>query len=135
LQRFILRGNLLLVWSQFIVNEAIKVIDDMWPWYHTHGAKVDPAFVKRLLDRICDPSGCVPEMPDGWPPASIDRDDDQFLWAAWQGKAEYIISYDKSHMLNLGSFQGIPIGTAKQFFDWVTVAHPMDTPEIEPDNY
>ncbi|RJQ26241.1 MAG: hypothetical protein C4589_10155 [Peptococcaceae bacterium] len=67
-------------------------------------------------------------MPKDWPPVSKDRDDDQFLWVALAGDAEYIISDDK-HLLKLkGSFI-IPIGTPENFFEWVKIAHPMPRPD------
>ena len=67
----------------------------------------------------------VPDMPEDWPSVTEDRDDDNFLWAAIAGNAEYIITEDSSHMLALKEFSGIPIGTPKDFFNWVNLANPM----------
>ncbi len=133
LHRFILRGNLLLIWNQFIFNEANRIAIDLWDRYSaTTALRLDD--VINAISLVYGLGSYVSEMPDDWPPVSADRADDPFFWGALQGSAEYIISHDKSHMLKLSSFQGIPIGTSKQFFDWVKVVHPMDTPEIEPDD-
>ncbi len=106
--------------------------EEMWPWYSVR-LEIECADVLKTLYRTFDVGHCVPDMPETWPPVSTDRDDDPFLWAALQGGAEYIISYDRRHMLKLGAFQSIPIGTPKQFFDWVKITHPMDAPEIDPE--
>ncbi len=50
-------------------------------------------------------------MPDDWPTVSADRDDDIFLFAAEAENAEYIVTYDQSHLLRIKEFKGIPIGT------------------------
>jgi uncharacterized protein len=45
-----------------------------------------------------------------------DPDDEMFLVCALEGKAQVIISGDH-HLLDLGSFQGIPILTSRIFLD------------------
>lgn len=80
---------------------------------------------KELLSVIFNLGFNVPEMPNNWPPTSRDRNDDPFLWATVTGKAEYLISNDRRHLLNLRSFKGIPIGTPKQFFQWAKATYPM----------
>ncbi len=47
-----------------------------------------------------------------------DPDDDKFLHAAIQGNANYIVSGD-AHLLNLRTFQGIPVMTARQFIETI----------------
>lgn len=63
-------------------------------------------------------------MPVNWPPVSRDRKDDYFLWAAVAGKAQYIVTEDKKHLLVLGSYQNIPIGAPAQFFAWLEKVYP-----------
>jgi hypothetical protein len=87
---------------------------------------VQPEKVIELLALLTEAGIEVDDMPADWPPRSIDRKDDPFLWA---GDAEYVISDDLTHMLKLGSFQWIPIGRPGDFFQWVKTAHPMSTPE------
>lgn len=64
-------------------------------------------------------------MPDDWSPSSPDPDDDPFLRVAYVGRAEYIISSDKRHMVLLENYKNIPIGNPKSFFKWVKEKHPM----------
>lgn len=47
-----------------------------------------------------------------------DPDDDRVLECAITGKADYIVSGDR-HLLKLGSYEGIPIMTVRQFMDAV----------------
>lgn len=48
----------------------------------------------------------------------IEKDpaDDEFVIAAVEGKADYIVSGDK-HLLELGSYKGIQVVTPKEFLD------------------
>ncbi len=55
--------------------------------------------------------------------ASPDRSDNKFLAAAVEGKADYIVSADKKHLLSLGQYEGIPILTARKFVDQLDAAH------------
>lgn len=45
-----------------------------------------------------------------------DPDDDRVLECAVAGKADYVVSGDR-HLLKLGTYEGIPIMTARQFMD------------------
>lgn len=55
--------------------------------------------------------------------ASIDPDDNIFLALAKLGKADFIVSGDKKHLLSLGSFEGIPILSPADFLDRVAGGH------------
>ena len=46
---------------------------------------------------------------------SPDRADNKFLAAAVEGKADYLVSADKKHLLSLGEYEGIHMLTARQF--------------------
>jgi putative PIN family toxin of toxin-antitoxin system len=46
-----------------------------------------------------------------------DPDDDKFLAIAVDGKADYIVSGDKKHLLSLNPFQGIPIISVTDFLE------------------
>jgi predicted nucleic acid-binding protein len=50
-----------------------------------------------------------------------DPDDDHVLAAALTGAADLIASGDKRDLLPLGSYQGIPIVTAKQALERIAV--------------
>jgi putative PIN family toxin of toxin-antitoxin system len=49
---------------------------------------------------------------------SDDPDDNRVLEAAVAGKADYVVSGDR-HLLKVGSVEGIPILTTRQFMDIV----------------
>ena len=46
----------------------------------------------------------------------VDPSDNRFLEAALEGKVDYVVSGD-AHLLELGSFEGIPILTAREFIE------------------
>ncbi len=50
-----------------------------------------------------------------------DPDDNKFLEAALEGKADYILSGDK-HLLALGEFEGIPIIGSREFLEILKLA-------------
>lgn len=121
----ILFGIITPVWNSYILDEAKRITQNMND--EQYSKKIDAASIEsvlRILDCIFDPDYEVPNMPRGWPPVSTDRYDDPFLWAAYIGKAEYIISHDARHMLNLGSYKSIQIGKPRGFWDWIAIAHP-----------
>lgn len=123
--KFVLSGELALVWNHFTYQEAKEIIERLASTYVKHG--IDSSEVLNLLDSILDPADKVSDMPDNWKPRSPDRDDDPFLYAALTGGAKYIISADIRHMLKLGSVEGIPIGRPRDFFPWVKENHPIET--------
>lgn len=104
-QRFIL------VTSGMILTEVEEVLNRDY-LVKVHGWK--PAQVRSRVETVAELSLVVPDMPL-LQPASPDPDDDMFLAAALLGKARFVVSGDKKHLLNLGSYQGIPILTARQF--------------------
>ena len=77
--------------------------------------KLSPNEIKRLIKLVrkysykCQSTSTLKVIES-------DPDDDKFLHAAIQGKADFIVSGDK-HLLNLRAFQGIPIITPRQFIE------------------
>lgn len=123
---FVLKGNLVLVWNKFIYDEAVEIIYRLWvKCYSKRTVTVKPEEAIELLDLICMAGISVQDMPTKWPKVSRDRDDDNFIWAALNGKAEYLITNDRKHLLKLKKFGTVLIGKPKNFFDWVVEAHPM----------
>lgn len=121
--RFIIQGNIVLIWNDFIRDEAIEIIERLEPEYCSkYGVTKEELF--EILDLILIEEYKVPEMPEYWKKITMDRDDDNFLFAAYAGGAEYVVSAD-GHMLTVKKYKGIPIGRPKQFFLWVKVVHPM----------
>ncbi|MEW6274047.1 MAG: PIN domain-containing protein [Bacillota bacterium] len=130
LLQFLLTGNLILIWNNFIKDEALRITDELWDWYAAKNPDITRKEIIELLNMVFEDGITVPEMPLDWPPASKDRNDDPFLWAAVNGKAEYIISLDKRHIIELGSFCGIPIGDVDSFFKWAKSERPMSRPHL-----
>lgn len=124
---FLLAGNLIIVWNMQTYNEARRIMNVLWKEYY--GIKGSANSLNKaviLLDTITFQLGRkVDNMPSAWPKASLDRNDDPFLYVAVAGEAEFIVSSDKRHMVSLGAFQGIPMGDAAALFEWLKVAHPM----------
>lgn len=124
--QFILNGNLVLVWNQFIYDEAYRITNEMWQTYYSK--KFDISYINdviELLNLVFKLGYSVPEMPENWPCVFTDRNDDPFLWAALTGKAEFIISHDRRHMIRLRHINGIPIGPPRRFFNWAKIIHPI----------
>lgn len=127
--QFILSGNLCLVYNKFIYDEAVRITKKMWnTWYSTRMDPEQLTDVLDLLEIVFNLGYYVEDMPETWPLVSPDRDDDPFLWAAQAGRAEFIISSDRRHMLKLTLFNGIPIGRPFHFFAWVQLKYPMKAP-------
>ncbi len=49
-----------------------------------------------------------------------DPDDDKFLEAAVEGKADYIVTQDKKHILPIKEFQGTKIVTPEEFLSLIS---------------
>ncbi len=124
--KFILAGNIVLIWNNFIYQEVKRISERLfYDLYQKVADANDLDKVLKIIDMIFYEGNKVREMPVDWPKVSKDRDDDPFLFAADEGGAEYIISKDKPHMLEMGNFKGIPIGEPKDFFEWVKINHPL----------
>jgi hypothetical protein len=76
-----------LIWNTQIYEEVAEIIVRMEPVFLKKGA-VRADEVLAALDLIFDEEDMVPNMPSNWTPVLIDRDDDQFLYAAEKGGAE-----------------------------------------------
>jgi len=125
--KFISSGNLIPLWNEFTKKEAYAIIDRLAPIYIKNGiyTKNDIYRVHLLCDEILALVNYLPEMPDDWPQQSQDRNDDPFLWLAYVGNAEYIITYDRIHLLNMKSFRNIPINKPRMFFTWAKINRPI----------
>lgn len=116
LARFIYKGFIVPVWNDFSYLEACKVTSRL-ATYYLKKDRLSAEEALTFLNYMFFSLGLkVSNMPDDWTVVVInDRDDDNFLWAAVAGNAEYIISED-SHMLKLKVFKDIPIGTSCRLF-------------------
>lgn len=124
---FIASGNLIPLWNRFTKKEAHVIIDRLAPIYIEKGiySQEDIYRIYLLCDEILTLAYYLPEMPEDWPQQSPDRYDAPFLWIAFIGNAEHIITYDRIHLLNMRSFKGIPINKPGAFFTWAKVNRPI----------
>lgn len=122
--RFLEMGYIVLIWNQFILDEYMKIIYRPKLVKMGKRAGVKPEEALEQLKRIVVKGRKTIEMPDNFSPACQDRDDDPFLYAAYHGGVEYIISEDP-HLTTLKPYQGIPIGEPGDFFNWAKRMHPM----------
>lgn len=123
--RYLTEGTFVLVWNRYIKDEALRIISELGKQYYA--PRLGRGATRRaraILNLLLIKNYQVPEMPSDWPPVSGDRKDDPFLWAAVTGKAQYIVTEDRKHLLALEAYQGIPIGTPAQFFAWLEETYP-----------
>lgn len=96
------------VTSKYLVDELARVFDQKF-YQHDRVIKRALKLVKKRFAII---------TPDFIPGIITDDDsDNQVLAVAIYVKANYIVSGDK-HLLNLKSYQNIPIVTASEFLDF-----------------
>lgn len=100
-----LDGRLELLTSQALLTELRRVLA-----YPKLAKVIDEA--EQLADLV--EASSVVVHPVGVLEVVDDESDNRVLEAAVEGAAEYIVSGD-DHLLELGSFQGIPIMTPGQF--------------------
>lgn len=102
--RRIERFEIALAYSQPIRDEIEEVLAVKFRW---------PA---EMIDLACAPFWRIGSRaePGKRIRACSDPDDDRILECAVEAQAEFIITGDK-HLLNMKSFEGIPILTADQF--------------------
>ena len=67
------------------------------------------AFLKPPMNEVVDTKSEFKAVPD-------DPDDDMVINAAYDGRADYIVSGDR-HLLKMKEFQGIPIVTVARMLD------------------
>ena len=125
--KFITTDNLIPLWNNFTKNEARVIIEKLAPIYIKRGIyrQEDIHRIHKLCDEILTQANYLHEMPDNWPQQSLDRHDDPFLWLAYIGNAEHIITYDRVHLLNMKEFKSIPINTPNGFFAWAKANRPI----------
>ncbi|HEY3290624.1 MAG TPA: putative toxin-antitoxin system toxin component, PIN family [Anaerolineae bacterium] len=101
----------LLVTSGLVLDEVEEVLNRDY-LVKVHGWK--PAQVSSRIETLASLAMVVPDVPLQQP-VSRDANDDMFIAAAVQGKASYIVSGDKKHLLILGEYEGVRIVTAREF--------------------
>lgn len=92
--------------SQPLLDELREILERKFHW-------PEPAIAKEV-GHIATVSLFV--IPNAIDPVCRDPDDDRILECALAGHADFIGTGDRD-LLTLGSFQGIPILTVRQFLD------------------
>ena len=99
------RGRLTLITSVAQIAELRRVLD------RPHLRRIiAPGAAQDLMANIDAVGGVVGDLPDVT--ASPDPDDNLILATAVAGRADLIVSGDKTDMLALGRIEGVPIATA-----------------------
>ena len=104
-------GLFIPVASEEIIAELVEV--SQRPKFEKFFNKAEAAALIESLHRhalIVHPT--IPAKP-----ISIDADDDKFLMAALMARANFIVSLDKPHLLNLKTFHKIPIVRPREFIE------------------
>jgi putative PIN family toxin of toxin-antitoxin system len=101
-------GKFQLVTSPEQVTELMRVTR-----YAKIRKRLVPALAGRLINGLRDVAIQVAAHPDLT--ASADPDDNYLLATAVAGSADYLVTGDKRHLLNLIAFQGTKIVTTRVF--------------------
>ena len=107
------RGDVTLVTSDAQLRELRDVLG------RGRLSAIHPREAAVLLGNLATVGAVVTDLPVV--DASPDPDDDLILAAAIAGRADLIVSGDKGHVLALGQVEGIPIVTAREAFDRLSV--------------
>lgn len=108
-------GRYVLLYSEEILREYLGVLSR--PRFQLEQVEID-SLVALLLSK-----GELISNTSLLQVINSDPSDNKFLEAAVAGKAAAIVSGDH-HLLELGSYAGIPILTAQEFLDWLEAENP-----------
>ena len=98
-------GQVDLALSEAIIAETLRVLRDKFDRAPEWVAETDRQL--RVITRVVQPTESIQTI-------EADPTDDRILECAVAAEAEVIVSGD-SHLLNLGSFRGIPIQRVAEF--------------------
>ncbi|RLF30940.1 MAG: putative toxin-antitoxin system toxin component, PIN family [Thermoplasmata archaeon] len=122
LQRFI-TGEIEVYISPFILNELERILREKFEWEENRIADV----IGRIREKAVEvhPKRRVSVIEGK-------RDDNRILECALEGKAEYIISGDKRHLLPLKEYRGIKILSPAEFLMMIGAFTPSDAEKFSP---
>lgn len=108
LLKLLLQGEMDWIISPFILEELCRILTEKFRW--------DPIRVDRALRLIREVATEVD------PPRTVsiihEKDDDnRILECALQGKAHYLVTGDRRHILPLREFRGVAVVTAAEFLE------------------
>jgi putative PIN family toxin of toxin-antitoxin system len=104
--RLFIRGEIEVYISSFILNELKRILREKFEWEEDRIADV----IRRIREKAIEvhPKRKVLLIKEK-------RDDNRILECALEGKARYIISGDKRHLLPLKKYRGIKILSPGEF--------------------
>ena len=108
------RGDVTLVTSDVQIEELRRVLGR-----DRLQSRIRPQEAADLLDNLPAVGAVVTDLPAVH--LSPDPADDLILAAAISGRANLIVSGDRSHVLALGQVEGVPIVTARDALDRLPV--------------
>lgn len=100
------RGRFTLVMAPQLLNELVGIL-------LRKGLPEDD--VKALVRAICKLALNIPGAYEATKLAHIDPGDNKFLAAAYEAKADYLVSLDKKHLLSLKHYHGTQIVSPDAF--------------------
>jgi len=101
------QGEFQLITSRAQIKELTRVLA-----YERLRPYIDPADAETLAETIDAAAVVVESLPET--KVAADPDDNVILATAITGHAELIVTGDKSHLLSLGSVEGIPVITPRE---------------------
>ena len=113
-----IRGEIEVCLSPFILNELERILREKFGWEEER--------ITDVLRRIREKA--IEVHPRRRVSVIREKDDDnRILECALEGKAEYIISGDKRHLLPLGEYEGIRILSPDEFLRLIRKQPPADS--------
>jgi len=104
--RLLLKGEIEVYISPFIVNEIVRIFREKFAW--------EESKIEEILEMI--KTKTIEVYPNFRVSIISGKDDDnRILECALEGKVNYIISGDKRHILPLREFEGIKIVSVNEF--------------------
>lgn len=103
----------LLLTCESAMDEANRVLAELSA---TGKYAFTPEHSAQLLALLRNDALVLPAQAKVFGSIPADPDDEKFLAIALEGGADVIVSGDK-HLLELGTFRGIPIKTAREFLE------------------
>ena len=108
----IINGQIVLVTAERLLAELEDVLNrDYMVRMHT----LSKERVRQIVTLLTQLSVVI--SVESLPSVSLDPDDDILFACAVAGRADYIVSGDKKHVLKIGEYQGIPTITARQLVE------------------
>jgi len=101
------KGEIELIGSRAILLELSRKLSDKFLWEDPQVTELIEGLL--VFTRLASPKKKIRVIKE--------EADNRILECALEGKANFIVSEDKKHLLSLEKFEGIPIVNSKDFLD------------------